>query len=313
MKSFFISFFALAVLSESVSGQTCCSGGVPVSNAMGLPVGTENTLLTNLSYDYHNLNSLYNSAERIEDNTRQRLTQSTLLQVGYNFKKYSVETLLPFIQQKRVVTSSVGTDIENSVGMGDAALLVGRGFGANNSFHLSLGIKAPTGRINSLANSGIRLNADMQSGTGSWDGILLLRYAKSLRNNTFYLQGFHLERGEKKEFERGLDYRFGNETQFTTGWVKQALWGTQLLDFGLGLRYRKVGANFANEQLVPSSGGDWLLGNVLSTMYLREGKTALTINIDLPLWTKVVGLQNVPTYRFNVALFNAINFKRDKE
>lgn len=301
-------FFGLFLFSTGY-GQTCCSGGVPVSNTMGLPVGTENTLLSNISFDYHNLNSLYNTDKRVEDNTRQRLTQSTLLQVGYNSKGFSIETLLPFIQQKRVIRSAVGTDTENSVGLGDAAFLLGRSFGKSQNLNVSLGVKAPTGRINSLANSGVRLNADMQSGTGSWDGIFLLRYAKAFQNNTYYLQGFHLQRGEKEEFESGLDYQFGHETQVTAGWVRQEVLGNKLVDFGLAARYRKVGANYANGELVPSSGGDWLLGNLLGKVYFREGKTALTLTADIPIWLKVVGLQNVPTYRLNVALFNAISFK----
>ncbi|MFB0909213.1 MAG: hypothetical protein ACI9V1_003090 [Spirosomataceae bacterium] len=97
----------------------------------------------------------------LEDKIRQRVTSTTLLQVGGFVEKWSVELMWPYINQKRKVSGVNGINEVTSGGIGDAALIAGRGF---KNFHFSAGVKAPSGSINKL-NNGIRLNADMQNGS----------------------------------------------------------------------------------------------------------------------------------------------------
>lgn len=289
-----------------VLAQTCCSGGVPVSNAMGLPVEKFKGLHLNLSYDYHNLNSLMLESEVLSDNARQRTTATTLLQAGGFIGNWSVEAMLPYIQQRRRVTGFNGVNNVVSQGVGDVVLIAGRGLG---SFHLSAGIKAPTGSINKSTN-GIRLNADMQNGSGTWDALALGRYSFSRKATTFYAQGFHIQRTTKRNFEAGQDYRFGNETQLTVGFNHQLFIRAFLIDAGMAFRWRKVGANQINREALPGSGGDWVLWNANLRFWLVPSTTAVAVNLDLPLYAKVVGLQNVPTYRINVGIYQKISFKK---
>ena len=48
----FCSIFSLT------QSQTCCSGGIPLSNSIGLETTEKGTLQLALNYDYNNLNTL---------------------------------------------------------------------------------------------------------------------------------------------------------------------------------------------------------------------------------------------------------------
>lgn len=48
-KLFFL--FSLLILSNIGFGQTCCSGGVPLSSNLGLPTGEQGTIQMALTYD----------------------------------------------------------------------------------------------------------------------------------------------------------------------------------------------------------------------------------------------------------------------
>ena len=50
--------------------QTCCSGGIPLSNSIGLPSSSQGTFLLGLSYDYNNLNTLNNGNTELDDNSK---------------------------------------------------------------------------------------------------------------------------------------------------------------------------------------------------------------------------------------------------
>ena len=55
-----------------------------------------------LNYDYNNLNTLNAGSERLDDNSRRRITNSILLGVGYAFSdRFSVETLFTWVNQSR--------------------------------------------------------------------------------------------------------------------------------------------------------------------------------------------------------------------
>ena len=309
MEKLIIIFLICFVLPIESLSQTCCSGGVPVSNSMGLSIKEDSKVVFGLSFDHHNLSSIYDQNEVTEVNSRKRVTESYLFQIGTRVKAFNLEALVPYINQKREINSFIGEDFESSNGIGDAAFLIGRDFGGNKNWQVSTGLKMPTGEIVNESKNSIRLNADMQSGTGSWDGIFLFKHFRQLRNNTFYLQGFNTLRGTKREYEEQLDYKFGNESQLILGWIKQVVLLSQIFDFGIATRYRLVGENKANGQIVPSTGGQWLLANVFSRLYVRNGQTSIAFNVDVPYWVKVNGLQNVPTYRMNFSIFNELRVK----
>ncbi|MBL4939411.1 MAG: hypothetical protein JKY16_03905, partial [Lutibacter sp.] len=56
------SAFSLIMLNV-VKAQTCCSGGVPLSNNIGLEILAKGTTQFGINYDYNNLNTLNDGSE----------------------------------------------------------------------------------------------------------------------------------------------------------------------------------------------------------------------------------------------------------
>ena len=55
--------------------QTCCSGGVPLSNNLGISNEGKGSLQVGINYDYNNLNTLNAGSRRLDDDSRQRQTR----------------------------------------------------------------------------------------------------------------------------------------------------------------------------------------------------------------------------------------------
>jgi hypothetical protein len=74
-------------------------------------------------------------------------------------------------------------DLGGSDGLGDVTLFGQyRVLEHSAGHHLSLlaGLKTPTGRTNLRSRQGLRLETDLQPGSGSWDGLLGLAYTRLL-------------------------------------------------------------------------------------------------------------------------------------
>ena len=84
LKSLLSIVFFSCVMVWGVDGQTCCSGGVPVSSNLGLPSEGKNTLQFSLNYDLNVLETLKSGTEVLEDDSRSRRTHSILFQAGYS-------------------------------------------------------------------------------------------------------------------------------------------------------------------------------------------------------------------------------------
>ena len=67
----------------SYNAQTCCSGGIPLSNNIGMPISEKGILQIGVNYDYNNLNTLNSGTETLNDNSRLRTTHSVLLNASY--------------------------------------------------------------------------------------------------------------------------------------------------------------------------------------------------------------------------------------
>jgi hypothetical protein len=88
-------FFILLIFNVSILyTQTCCSGGIPLSNSLGLAVLENGSVQIGLNYDYNNLNTLNDGSNKLNDNSRLRITHSILLnadiqsQIIYQLKVY---------------------------------------------------------------------------------------------------------------------------------------------------------------------------------------------------------------------------------
>ena len=66
-----LKFFILIMVGFSTHinlfSQTCCSGGIPLSNSIGLPIENKGAFQFGLSYDYNNLNTLNSGDDELDD------------------------------------------------------------------------------------------------------------------------------------------------------------------------------------------------------------------------------------------------------
>lgn len=105
----------------SGSAQTCCSGGVPLSNNLGLPNDGKGSFSLGLSYDYNNLNTLNSGSEKLDDDSRKRITNSVLFNLGYSITdRLSVESLFTWVNQTRTITQFDNKNFTETKGLGES-------------------------------------------------------------------------------------------------------------------------------------------------------------------------------------------------
>ena len=111
--------FLSSFFTYQVAGQTCCSGGVPVSGNLGMPAGEVGLLQVSIAYDQNRLNTLQTEWTRQEDANRTRLTHSALVELGYVWSpRWAVDVLGAVGGQERLIqTQSGGEDLARTVGI----------------------------------------------------------------------------------------------------------------------------------------------------------------------------------------------------
>lgn len=309
MRSLFLLLFALSNFSSF--GQTCCSGGVPVSSNLGLPASESQVLQFNLSYDLNVLKTLKSGADKLDDRSRDRKTHSVLLELGYSLtSRISVDAFFSLVRQERTITNFGQEDFTYSQGIGDAVLLfkykVLTRHRDQTTLTAALGVKAPTGAADKLdPERGISLNADLQPGSGAWDGIgwaqfshvTAFRPSLSLISTMIYSI-----KGKNTNYFDTQEYQFGQELQISAGLSDRIILGKQLIDPALLVRYRTVRPDKIDGQNLPSTGGDWIFINPSLSFWLKPD-LSFNINGELPLYAFLEGTQVTPTYRINLGLY----------
>lgn len=303
--------------------QTCCSGGVPTSGNLGLPITDSKTLQFSLNYDLNILNTQKTgrSAETKPENFR--VTHTAIIQAGYSInKRLSVDAFLPWIRQER---RSNNTDaLEFTSGIGDAILLFKYffPFSEDQSSGISLGFgpKIPIGRIDFKNKQGNILLADLQPGSGSWDALFWLHYKKdfSFRPSlNFNLQGTYKINGENGDF--GIEpltvtYQFGTELQVIGSISDRLFVGSLIIDPSLSIKYRNAKAdkrkpNNISQELteVPSTGGNWVFISPGLT-YWANPKWSFNLQFELPVFADIDGTQVTPTFRINTGVYYRFDF-----
>lgn len=296
--------------------QTCCSGGVPISGNLGLPPGSAGTWQFSLGYDVNVLKTLMEGREELDDQSRERITRSILFQSGYSISnRFSADVFLSYVTQERTINQFGNTDFVSTSGIGDAVILfkysLSKSIEKKLLFTIAAGPKIPTGRSDLTRNDGIPLNADLQPGSGSWDGLLWAngRYSFDFRPTfTVSSTAIFSYKGKNKDYLNEHTYQFGNEMQLLFAINDNFLMGKKILDTSLTFRYRKALSDRFDERTMPSTGGQWLF-LAPGLAYNLSQKFALNANFEIPLFKQVEGTQLSPTYRINVGAFFKINQK----
>ena len=190
--------------------------------------------------------------------------------------------LLPYQQVERQIFDG---DRTLGKGWGDASLLVQytlldprrqKGRAWQHALQFGAGIKAPTGKYQYTATDGQALNANLQSGTGSTDGLLTATYI--LRHNAF---GLYLDGTSRLTTTNQDHYRFGN--RLSSGarifWWKPAGRFTFVPHAGMQLDAADLDADHGKYQA--ETGGYTLYSTVGTEMYV--GSLALGFSWQAPL------------------------------
>ncbi len=292
-------------------GQTCCSGGVPISTNLGLPPSYQGTVQFTLTYDVNVLRTLKEGTALIEDRARERITRSLILSAGYSITdRIGVEVLIPYVRQERNITQPGGfSDFESTEGIGDLLILFKyRITSLNNQRHmLSLGFgpKMSTGSAREVNGRGLILNADLQPGSGAWDIIYWGNYFYHLGSRpsmTLYSVITYRQTGTNNDYLNGTStYKIGGNFRILAGISDQIRIGTAMINPSLGARYRNARADEFNSEFLPSTGGEWVFLIPGAGISITPDLTFET-NVELPLYANPSGTQLTPTYRFNLGL-----------
>ncbi|SED07985.1 hypothetical protein SAMN04489761_4206 [Tenacibaculum sp. MAR_2009_124] len=298
-------FWSILCFSLPNVAQTCCSGGVPLSNNIGLPILEKGTIQVGLFYDYNNLNTLNRGSEILDDSNRLRTTHSVLLNLGYSItSRLSVETLLTWVNQQRRILSN--NNIDESFGIGDAIILARYRLLEFKNWNYSIGggVKLPLGATDRENNLGITLNADLQPGSNTYDAILMssigtyFNFRKSLNLTMRYT---FRATGVNTSYLGDNDYKFGNEQQFFFIISDQFLLFKELFESSLQLKYRNANRDVLNDNDIINTGGDWFFIRPTITYNLSKS-FHVNSSVEVPLYSNVDGIQLTPTYRLNVGL-----------
>lgn len=312
----FLFFYAI-----NLSSQTCCSGGIPLSNNIGLPLLEKGTLQLGLNYDYNNLNTLNNGTERLDDNSRLRITHSILLNSSYAISdNFSVESLLTWVNQRRNISQFGNENLDQTTGVGDAVLLfkydVTKFFpkliGKNSSLQIGLGTKIPLGSSTEENDQGITLNADLQPGSNAWDAIFLSSFSSNFNirpSLSYTIRAIYRSTGTNNSYFENTTYKFGNEFQAFLSFSDQFTFFKTLINPSISFKYREAQIDQIGGFDLDNTGGNWLFVIPNFSINISPNLTFST-KAELPLYSQVDGTQLTPTYRITSGLLFKIKPKK---
>ncbi len=305
---------------RGVNAQTCCSGGVPLSGNVGFPSGDKGLFQVQLDYDDNVLKTLKSGNDHLDDDARTRHTRSILFQTGYTFaNKLSLDVLASYVWQERKIVQGTTRDVTRTAGLGDLTVLLkykwlSLGQPEHTSITSAVGVKMPTGSSDLIRSNGLSVNADLQPGSGAWDGVFWTRIVHGLAKrpsmNMSSTMIFVLK-GKNKDYLDVFTYRFGNEIQWHIGIADRLFLGKMIFDPSIQLRYRRAFRDRQDGFEIESTGGDWIMLNWDNRFWINN-QLALHGGIEFPIYGRVNGTQLSPTYRLNFGIYLQLNVLKNK-
>lgn len=307
------SIMLLAVFQAyTTEAQTCSCAGAPLISSQSLTTVSKGNLVTGLTWEYNNISNLYAGTRELTNRTQERISSTALLELNYGItNRLSVTSTFTFIEKRRT------TGLQNP---SNSETLTTRGFGDGlvmlkyhilnqdlwNPYQISIGggTKIPFATT-SLKVDGLALNADMQPGTGAWDGVGWLFASRAIRswNMNVYVNSTYRITGENERFNESDRYRFGNEFVSLAG-ISGGLFDR--FSFNLMMKYRTTISDQRNGNNMPSTGGEWL--NIKPGIgYQISERFNIQLSGELPIYQNLEGTQPTTSYIISGSLFFSLN------
>lgn len=300
-------------LSEEASAQSCSCGGAPLLGSLDQASISSGSWQLGITYDFNSISDLVAEKSELDDDTRKRKVHSALIDVSYGLSsRFSVTGLLTLLRQERKTKLPQGPgELLKTTGIGDGVLLLKYNLVRQTVQNLrqvtiGAGVKFPLGKSSLKSNSTL-ISADMQPGTGAWDGLLYGYFSqgffKSIPLGLFASGSYRLTGSNDRFGDNLASYKFGDEFISSFGInYKPGI----MADYNLSLRYRHTGADkFAGESL-PNSGGEWLSLVPGVNAALSDALSA-RISGRIPLYRKLDGTQLTTGYAVTVSMFYSIS------
>jgi hypothetical protein len=303
----------LLLIGQKLLAQACCTAGTPLLGSLEMTTAPRGALQFGLTFEHNSLKDVFDGNNQLLNPERERISESALLEVNYGISnRLSITGMFSFISQERTISTLSNTENTLSArGIGDIVLLSKYSLIEFDIFDKQIlsfgsGIKFPIGS-SSLKNKGILLPADMQPGSGSWDGIFWGFYSVGdflfpdliLLSNVSYRLNGNNDRFESSS----KGYRFGNEFIVSVG-ISYPLISN--FDFSTILKYRNTQNDSFGNQNIPNTGGNWIYFFPGITYYLNE-QISTRLDGELPIFTNVSGTQLTTTFTASVSFFYTIN------
>jgi len=301
----------------SLFGQACCSGGVPLSNHIGIRPVDNKQLMIKGSTDINMLNSFYNGTKRLDDNNVKRVTQTVFIQgiMGLS-ERFSMNTLFSWVHHRRTVDGvNALSNVSKTNGIGDAMILgqyqvISR---PEYTFYLTAGPKIPIGNHENRDENGILLASDLQPGTGSWD---LLSGAGYLKHGLFRpTMDFTITLISKinrysDRYDGAQRYKYGNDYQFLIGLTDQFLIHKTVVNPGLLFRLWQTSPDRVDGNIFPNTGGAWiyLVPSVNATLHQN---ISIFSSLEIPVYQNLKGTQLSTTLRVSFGLQFILSLKKN--
>jgi len=299
-----------------IYAQTCCSGGIPLSNSIGITSAAKGVAQFGIQYDYNNLNTLNFESRKLDDNSRLRITHSILINADYAISdRFSVEGLFTWVNQRRLISQFGNENLDVTSGIGDAVFLFKYNLkdilAENSSLNLGIGTKVPLGSSTKKSSRGITLNADLQPGSNAWDIIYWSVFSKTFNfRPTFnaFTRFIYRQTGINKSYFGDSTYEFGDEFQFFLGVSDQFSALKTKIFPGISFKYRNAQQDKVGGVGFDNTGGKWV--NMIPSLGINITPNLIySVKAEIPLHSTVVGTQLTPTYRLTTGILFKITPK----
>lgn len=255
---------ALALLASSGRAQTCSCAGAPLISTQSAGASEAGSWILGLTHEYHAISSIYNGTDLLKGDETRRTTNSTLFEVSYGITdRLNASGTFTFVRKDRStgiqVPGTGNTVVTYGIGDGLTTLdysIIQQSLWNRFGWNITGGVKIPFGSTTRTSN-GFQLNADMQPGTGAWDGVIGTRFSVSLLPHAtinLFTNAMYRHTGANDRFNEDDIYEFGNELVANLGAAGEL---NDRLSYVIQMRYRSTSSDQRNSQSMPNTGGYW--------------------------------------------------------